>query len=429
MRRWFRFGLVLSGVLVWYAVSTASAQTFDAATRTVTVAPSGVDDTLALRTAFDVCQAVGPGCTVQLTAGTFFTRQHERVGFQGTFAGAGMHATEIRPLTPLPIRPARVDVATSWPEPGFGSVLFTFDASDVVVRDLSFFNDDPAPSEPWRFAGGEIRALAVFLVFQGPQSRVDVQRVGIESGPGVFFGFSVINGIYLHPGIDRGADAGLAVRTPFSGMASVRDSRIRGPIAGIAIENVEDATVVVRDNEIEGIEAVEIVEVGNSVIDVRGNLLVGVGEDPGVVTVTAGRYKTPEGPTTVLLSDNTIRLTTRRDDVFGVILRDQTRPATQRVVIERNTFELDGGAAAIGGNAEGVVARDNVIRGRAAYGIRVGTSVTQPWLVLGNDFSAFDAARQALLVTSSARGAVVVCGAGNTFRDDGRGTVAVGCED
>jgi hypothetical protein len=420
--------LALATLVAVLAGTPAAAQTYDAATRTVTVAPSGVDDTRAIATAFDVCRAVGPGCTVQLTEGTFLTRQHERVGFQGAFAGAGMDATEIRPLTPLPIRPARVDLATSWPEPGFGSVLFTFDRSDVVVRDLAFFNDDPAPSEPWRFAGGEIRALAVFLVFQGPDSRVDVRRVAIESGPGVFFGFSVINGIYLHPGIDRAAGASLAERIPFSGTASLTESRIRGPIAGIAIENVEGATVVVRDNVIEAVEAVEIVEVGTSVVDVRGNLLVGSGDDPGVVTVTAGRYKTPAGPTTVVLADNTIRLTSHRNDVFGVILRDATRPATQRVVVERNTFELDGGAAAVGGNAEGVVVRDNVVRGRAPHGVRVGTSVARPWVVVGNQFGDFDAGQVALLVGSSARGTVVVCNEGTSLRDDGRGTVAVGCD-
>jgi len=54
MQRWSRITLVLFGFLACLAASTAAAQSFDAATRTVTVAPSGVDDTRALRTAFDV---------------------------------------------------------------------------------------------------------------------------------------------------------------------------------------------------------------------------------------------------------------------------------------------------------------------------------------------------------------------------------------
>ena len=179
--------------LAW-SLRPALAQSFDSHTRTVNVGPSGTDDTLAIATAFDICLAVGPGCTVQLSEGTFFTRQQDVAGFRGTFAGAGMEATVIEPITPFRVSPERVDVSSRAPDPGGAPVMFTFRDTDVTVRDLGFVVREPAPSEPWFFGELEIRALAVILSFEG-----------------------------LH----------------------VRDSRISGPLSGIALGDLEASTVIV----------------------------------------------------------------------------------------------------------------------------------------------------------------------------------------
>jgi pectin methylesterase-like acyl-CoA thioesterase len=66
-------------------------------------APNGSDDTATIQSALDACVKHGPGCTVQLQAGTYKTRQLVAKNFQGTFKGAGMATTIIEALPALPV--------------------------------------------------------------------------------------------------------------------------------------------------------------------------------------------------------------------------------------------------------------------------------------------------------------------------------------
>jgi len=67
-----------------------------AGTHTVNVPPpTGVDDTANIQAALDTCVAYGPGCTLQLQAGTYFTKQLVAYNFQGTFKGMGRDVTKI----------------------------------------------------------------------------------------------------------------------------------------------------------------------------------------------------------------------------------------------------------------------------------------------------------------------------------------------
>ncbi len=51
--------------------------------------PGGADDTASIQAALDQCVAHGPGCTVQLAAGTYRTSQLLAYDFKGTFKGMG----------------------------------------------------------------------------------------------------------------------------------------------------------------------------------------------------------------------------------------------------------------------------------------------------------------------------------------------------
>jgi len=53
-------------------------------------------------------------------------------------------------------------------------------------------------------------------------------------------------------------------------------------------------------------------------------------------------------------------------------------------------------------------------------------SVARPWVVAANDMTALEA-RPAELVSSSARGAVVIYTAGTSVGDEVPGTIALGC--
>lgn len=125
-------------VTVAIALSVAYAQGFDARSRTVTVVPSGGDDTMALQQAFFTCVAVGPGCTVRRAEGTVRTRQHVIEGFRGTFVGAGMERTVIEPLAPLYVTDAEMVLMNAptreepWP------ILFLFVDAHMTMADMTF---------------------------------------------------------------------------------------------------------------------------------------------------------------------------------------------------------------------------------------------------------------------------------------------------
>jgi hypothetical protein len=101
------------------------------------------------------------------------------------------------------------------------------------------------------------------------------------------------------------------------------------------------------------------------------------------------------------------------------------------VIVERNHIEVDAAAAAaVGGEGDGLVMRDNVIVGTARTGVLVGVGNSEaqlPWLVIGYDFSGFTARDVDVTVSSRARGSVVVCSGPTTVRDSGRDSV-VACE-
>jgi hypothetical protein len=172
VRRGWVLAALLSGAL-------AAAQAYDGATRTVTVAPSGGDDTQALRAAFDTCAAVGPGCAVQVTEGTFTTGQHVIRGFQGTFAGAGMDATYVEPSTPLPMSGAEMVLERAPTDEEPWPILFLFIDADMTMRDLAFRVTPPEVSDTWRILGMELSVLATLVSIGGDRTSDDV--TGFES--------------------------------------------------------------------------------------------------------------------------------------------------------------------------------------------------------------------------------------------------------
>jgi hypothetical protein len=76
--------------------------------------PNGVDDTAGIQAALDECVASGPGCTVQLAAGTCLTRQLVANNFRGTFEGLGKDGT-ILEGSPLPVTACWNEDCEWWP--------------------------------------------------------------------------------------------------------------------------------------------------------------------------------------------------------------------------------------------------------------------------------------------------------------------------
>ena len=100
--------------------------------------PNGKDDTSSIQQALNQCVSLGPGCTVQLRAGTYHIRQVIAHNFQGTLKGMGKNATTIEALF-LPV---------NWPDPVIQAcnpnftdclwaTLITFIDGNVNLSDLT----------------------------------------------------------------------------------------------------------------------------------------------------------------------------------------------------------------------------------------------------------------------------------------------------
>ena len=147
MRRLLLVAVLAAALLgLLAAPALASAKTFD-------VHPSGGNDTKAIQAAFNAAVIAGPGSTVQLSAGRFYTNNILVKGFDGYFRGAGEGKTVIDTLRgkyPSGTYPngAPVPGVTVMPalEP-FPSLL-VFDGGRVRASDMSCDITSSSPADP-----------------------------------------------------------------------------------------------------------------------------------------------------------------------------------------------------------------------------------------------------------------------------------------
>jgi hypothetical protein len=93
-----RLTVLLLGVVLTVSARTAAGQPVVNG-----APPNGKDDTANIQAALNACVAQGPGCTVQLLAGTYLTKQLVTYNFRGTFKGMGKDRTIIEALPYLPV--------------------------------------------------------------------------------------------------------------------------------------------------------------------------------------------------------------------------------------------------------------------------------------------------------------------------------------
>src|SRR5208282_1387348 len=119
--------------------------TASAAGSTIWVAPpNGKDDTANIQAALNACVTRGPGCTVQLQAGKYFTKQLVTYNFRGTFKGMGINQTTVE--------------------------------GDIHVSDLSIYITAPpgTATTTWYFGGTPFIGLFDALSFMGQHANVEV---------------------------------------------------------------------------------------------------------------------------------------------------------------------------------------------------------------------------------------------------------------
>ncbi len=177
-------------LLVVPAAALASPKTFY-------VHPSGGNDTANIQAAFNAAVKAGPGSTVQLSAGHFYTNTIFVQNFNGTFKGAGQGVTFIDTLRGIDPSAASLGPVTldnsgnqvaPWPS------LYGFVGGSVCVSGMTAAITDPTPGQGWNDYGTPTTALGT--VFQVTSERsATFSRVTFHDGSGDFDGFNVTSDI------------------------------------------------------------------------------------------------------------------------------------------------------------------------------------------------------------------------------------------
>ena len=195
------------GLLVALCVACGLSGSALAGDRVVSVPlPSGGDDTAAIQSALDECVSHGPGCTVQLDAGTYLTKQLFAKDFHGTFKGRGMDVSIIQALPNLPVSQDN----PVWQNPPTADnkypMLVLFFGGDVTVADMTIRALEAHQLQEW-FIHEDYRTTYMWAVLefmgQSEAMNVVVTRVALvgayaESGPEYSGGYNA-TGLAIDP--------------------------------------------------------------------------------------------------------------------------------------------------------------------------------------------------------------------------------------
>jgi hypothetical protein len=159
---------------------------------TITVLPTGADDTRNIQCAFD---AAIPGDAVQLAAADYRTAQVAVAGFKGAFRGKGADKTVIYNVPDLIVTAQDLFSERPGPDHTFPS-LFAFWESDLTVSHLAIKIVGEEPTTGWSIFGLQLRELAHAIVVLGRTGHIRVQAVLVEGGesPNALFGTNLIRG-------------------------------------------------------------------------------------------------------------------------------------------------------------------------------------------------------------------------------------------
>ena len=339
---------------------------------TFTVTPSGGDDTANIQAAFDDAIAAGPGSTVQLTPGQFYTNAILAENFYGTFLGAGMGLTKIDVLRGL-------DSGAPGVSSPYGPHLFTFVGGDAYISDLSFDITPYMPAEPW--GAGWYDLLAPILIAGDINSRIeDIKFTGHE-GTALYNPdhplFSV-KSFNVRVGVEYGG--GLTT----TGRQIITKCDFDSLWLGITAFGLMNCELTIKSNSFKG-GAIGIInaENDNSKLMISRNYI----ETTYFGGIWVLQPPPREAPSQWLITHNTIRVLSL--DADGIALMDYSTKSLEAVV-SHNTIILDdvnwGGIWTEG--LQDAFFSNNIIRGTGGYGIACAFAYNN--LLLGNNVQNVD---------------------------------------
>jgi len=315
--------------------------------------PNGVDDTANIQAALDACVAHGPGCTVQLAAGTYLTRQLVEYHFDGTFRGMGIDITTIQALPNLPVtinqnvseEPQCQPNTTTciWPS------LVIFVDGKIRVSDLTFNIPSVPATQPWFLGGSSITMMFEALGFRGqyPQypTHAWIDRIRIlgqpDSSPSNW-GFNVMMGAHFTGELPKGPK--LHDYYFLSGSFTVRNSDFNTLFVGVSQDGfVKSSQITIggshlAGNHLEnGFGGLDIESSENSTFDISYNessgMYAGMWVVPWDLTIFV-----PSSPSRYLIHDNKFVGTAQGANGM-YLLDDPTNPWIQ-AAIWNNTIEV-----------------------------------------------------------------------------------------
>ena len=346
-----------------------------AGSKTVKVPPpNGVDDTAKIQGALNACVQYGPGCTVQLAAGTYLTKQVVAYNFQGTFRGMGMNSTTVEALPNLPVHWLDQTVASCqpnlttclWPS------LFVFADGNIGVSDLALKVTAVPATQPWVDDGGITWTMlfdVLAFIGQNP-TYVTIKRIRMEGQPSLLptddGGYNVTNGVHYTGALPRSS-------APFdyyflSGSFTVQSSFFNNLFVAVSQDAFSKSSRVTiggsptTGNHIEGgcggldMEASE-----NSVVEISYN--ESSGSCAGMWVVPAYLPFVPTSPSQYFIHDNKFTGTGQYAD--GFYLYDNVTQPWIQAAAWNNTAEVqDALSEGIGVyNTKGTALWNNTVTG------------------------------------------------------------------
>ena len=409
--------LLLVSVLAAALLALLAAPAF-AGPKTFYVHPSGGDDTHNIQKAFNAAVAAGPGSTVQLSAGHFYTSNIVVKNFKGCFRGAGEHKTFIDCLRGLD--PSLPGVTNN----GLDPTLFFFSGGNISVCAMCFDITAASPAEPWQSffnPGTTSDYLGIIVGVTGDVVSSAFDRVAFITGTGSDSGYDADVALYI--GGTGPADAN-GLPTTFwhaSGSESVRDCYFSGH-DGVQIMGLTNGRATVTDNVITGYSfgCLLFDNVHSTVAVCHNQMSCSGGENFYLsqgwqANFGAGAPLPPLPAPHYLIADNHMLAT---GTAGGLWVEDDSplysAPDRLDASIAGNTIDLENEGNDAG--LDGLYAQDiwfvhNRIYGTGLAGIDVGalsflgypSAPASGWKIIGNDFSGLTATGDQLGGVSTAQ--------------------------
>jgi hypothetical protein len=406
--------------------------------------PNGSDDTANIQGALNACVAHGPGCTVQLRAGTYLTRQLVTYNFQGTFTGMGQGETTIEALPALLVTatdpffngecaPNTTDCL--WPD------LIIFVDGDIKVSGFTLNLPAIPATQVWYIAGTPATVINDGIRFMGKNpTNAAVDRVAVkgalDDSPTSCPGYNLCNAVTFAGEFPRS-------QTPFdyyflSGTFSLSSSHFSTVQLGTVVDGfLENSRITIGGSASRG-NVYENIVVGpflttanNSMEEISYNTSNGTGAPLEIVPWIPFAF-VPTEPSTYLIHDNI--LMTTGSGASGIWVQDGPSSTTVNAFVYDNNIEMQQGVGFSGIGtlltADTFVANNKIFGSAVAAisiwdGTRAAVLVNDvasftpnpasglAQIVLGGDLFGLPETNDSLVVCKSPTDTVLNLGAGN----------------